>query len=194
MFRSLLIGTGIEKGQFCSVKTNRMSQKCVFLDRDGVLNEDDVNYTYRLTRFRILPGVPEALYRLKVAGFRLVVVTNQSGIAQGMYSQRQMEICHIYLQDYCAHVIDHIYFSPYHQSVTASLSRKPGTLMFEKAIAKFDIDVTRSWMVGDRGRDIIPARTLGIKTIQIGDEIETENKADYQVTNLEEAAQIVLGC
>jgi D-glycero-D-manno-heptose 1,7-bisphosphate phosphatase len=169
-----------------------MSQKCVFLDRDGVLNEDHVDYSYRFSRFLILPGVPEALYRLKEAGYLLVVVTNQSGIAQHIYTLRQMEICHIYLQNACEHVIDQIYFSPYHPSVTASLSRKPGTLMFEKAIAKFDIDPARSWMIGDRGRDIIPARVMGIKSIQIGDEIEKENQADFKVVDLEEAARLIL--
>jgi len=169
-----------------------MSKKSVFLDRDGVLNEDDVNYTYRLTRFRIIPGVPEALYRLKEAGYLLIVVTNQSGIAQKIYTTRQMEICHIFLQEATEHVIDHIYFSPYHPSVTASLARKPGSLMFEKAIAKFDIDVTRSWMIVDKGRDIIPARTLGIRTIQIGDEIERENRADFRVVDLGEAGEVIV--
>src|SRR5258708_38103982 len=135
-----------------------MSEKCVFLDRDGVLNQDFTDYSYRLNRFHILPGVPDALYKLKDAGFILVVVTNQSGIAQQIYTIREMELCHAFLQEAWEHVIDHIYFSPYHPSVTASLARKPGTLMFEKAIAKFNIDVTQSWMVGDRGRDIIPAR------------------------------------
>ena len=169
-----------------------MSKKCVFLDRDGVLNEDDVNYIYRLSRFHVIPGVPEALYKLKEDGYLLVVVTNQSGIAQNIYTRRQMEICHVFLQDACEHVIDHIYFSPYHPSVTASLARKPGSLMFEKAIAKFNIDGTRSWMVGDKGRDIIPARALGIKTIQIGDEIEKENRGDFKVKNLGEAAELIL--
>jgi D-glycero-D-manno-heptose 1,7-bisphosphate phosphatase len=169
-----------------------MSKKCVFLDRDGVLNKDFVDYSYRLSRFFILPGVPEALYQIKEAGFLLVVITNQSGIAQQRYTQRQMEVCHIFLQEACDHVIDHIYFSPYHPSVSASLARKPGTLMFEKAIAKFDIDVSRSWMVGDKGRDIIPARALGINTIQIGHEIEKENRAGYEVNNLKEAAQVIL--
>ena len=64
--------------------------------------------------------------------------------------------------------------------------------MFEKAIAKFDIDVTRSWMVGDKGRDIIPARAMGIKTIQVGDEIEKENRADVKVKDLGEAAEVIL--
>ena len=169
-----------------------MSEKCVFLDRDGVLNKDHVDYSYRLSRFHVLPGVPDALYQLKTAGYRLVVVTNQSGISQGIYTIRQMEICHIFLQNSCDHVIDHVYFSPYHPSVTASLGRKPGTLMFEKAIAKFDIDVKRSWMIGDRGRDIIPARAVGVKTMQIGNEIEKENRADIKVNTLSEAVRLIL--
>jgi len=166
--------------------------KCIFLDRDGVLNRDNPNYTYQVENFVILPGVVEALTELKHAGFLLVVVTNQSGIAQKLYTQQQMEACHAYFQKSCGNRIDHFYFSPYHPSVTASLARKPGSLMFEKAIARFDIDIAQSWMVGDRGRDIIPARELGIRTIQIGHEIEAENRADYQVENLLEAARLIL--
>jgi D-glycero-D-manno-heptose 1,7-bisphosphate phosphatase len=169
-----------------------MPAKCIFLDRDGVLNVDRVDYSYRLSSFRIIPGVPDSLYLLKEAGFHLIVITNQSGIAQGIYTQRQMEICHVFLQEACEHVIDHIYFCPYHPSVTASLSRKPGTLMFEKAISRFDIDITKSWMIGDRGRDIIPAWFLGIRTIQIGGEIEKENRADFEVASLAEAARLIL--
>jgi D-glycero-D-manno-heptose 1,7-bisphosphate phosphatase len=181
----------IKKANFVP-QTYAMSKKCIFLDRDGVLNKDYVNYSYRLTRFEILPGVPEALYQLKEAQYTLVVITNQSGIAQRIYTRNQMEICHIYLQDNCQHVIDRIYFSPHHPSVSASLARKPGTLMFEKAIAKFDVDVRKSWMIGDRGRDIIPARAMGIKTIQIGEEIEKENRADFKVESLPEAAKLIL--
>jgi D-glycero-D-manno-heptose 1,7-bisphosphate phosphatase len=166
--------------------------KCIFLDRDGVLNKDNPNYTYQVENFEILPGVVEALAELKHAGFLLVVVTNQSGIAQKLYTQQQMEACHTYFQKACGNRIDHFYFSPYHPSVTASLARKPGSLMFEKAIARFDIDIAQSWMVGDRGRDIIPARELGIRTIQIGHDIEAENRADYQVENLLEAARLIL--
>lgn len=166
--------------------------KCVFLDRDGVLNKDNPQYTYRVEDFLILGGVVEALQQLKNQGYRLVVVTNQSGIAQGIYTETQMRACHDYFQQQSGHIIDHFYFSPYHPSVTASLSRKPGTLMFEKAMAKFNIDAKQSWMIGDRGRDIIPARQLGIKTIQVGDEIEEENKADYRVDSLLEAAAIII--
>ncbi len=166
--------------------------RCVFLDRDGVLNEDDPNYTYEVDKFKIIPGVIDALKMLKQAGYKLVVVTNQSGIAQGKYTAEQMRACHAYLQDACGGIIDHFYFSPYHPSVTASLLRKPGSLMFEKAIARFDIDVSKSWMVGDRGRDIIPARALGIQTIQVGDEVDPENRGDFKVKSLYEAAQLIL--
>jgi len=156
------------------------------------MNVDDPNYTYRLSKFKIIPKVCEALYELKQSGYVLAVVTNQSGIAQGIYTAEQMKICHIYMQNECEHVIDHFYFSPYHPSVSHSLARKPGTLMFEKAIARFNVDIKKSWMVGDRGRDIIPARQLGIKTIQIGDEIEKEKRADFEVKNLWEASRIIL--
>jgi D-glycero-D-manno-heptose 1,7-bisphosphate phosphatase len=103
-----------------------------------------------------------------------------------------MEDCHRFFQKENGSVIDHFYFSPDHPTVSASLSRKPNTLMFEKAIAKFKIDVNQSWMIGDRGRDIVPARRLGIKTIQIGDEIEEHERADHVVTNLFDAVKIIL--
>lgn len=165
--------------------------RCVFLDRDGVLNEDNPNYTFEVEKFKILAGVPEALQAIKRNGFRLIVVTNQSGIAQGLYTVAQMRACHDYLQSQCGAVIDQFYFSPYHPKVTESLSRKPGSLMFEKAIAKFKIDVSQSWMVGDRGRDIRPARKLGIKTIQVGDEIEEADCADFKVGSLRDAAALI---
>lgn len=167
--------------------------RCIFLDRDGVINEDNPNYTFRVETFKILPGVIEALTQLKSKGFFLVVVTNQSGIAQGLYTREQMQQCHDFFQQQSGNMVDHFYFSPDHPSVSASLSRKPNTLMFEKAIAKFRIDVSKSWMIGDRGRDIIPAKALGLKTIQIGNEIEDHERADYRVANLMEAAQLILG-
>ncbi|MDZ4714535.1 MAG: HAD-IIIA family hydrolase [Cytophagales bacterium] len=166
--------------------------QCVFLDRDGVLNEDNPNYTFDVEKFKILQGVPEGLRLLRKNDFILVVITNQSGISQGLYSADQMRACHAYLQSHCDGAIQNFYFSPYHPSVTESLSRKPGSLMFERAIARYRIDPSRSWMVGDRGRDIAPARLLGIQTIQIGDEIEKAAQADFKVNSLLEAARLII--
>lgn len=165
--------------------------KCIFLDRDGVINRDRVDYAYDLAHFEILPGVAEALARLKQAGFLLIIVTNQSGIAKGIYNIEDMEACHQYMHEQTSHVIDAVYYAPHHPSVTESLTRKPDSLMFEKAIARFYINPTQSWMIGDKERDIVPAHKLGIPSILISPEPK-ETKAKYIVKDLAEAAERVL--
>lgn len=168
--------------------------KCVFLDRDGVINKDNPNYTFTVDTFEILPGVVDSLALLKQEGYLLVIVTNQSGISRGLYTVEQMKACHEFLQKSCGGIIDGIYYSPYHRTITASLLTKPGTLMFEKAIAKFGIDVRQSWMIGDRGRDLVPAKALGIRTIQAGDEVDVpDERGEFMVQNLTEATAVVLG-
>lgn len=164
--------------------------KCVFLDRDGVLNKDFVDYAYSLDKFFIIDGVAEALAALKKEGYLLVVITNQSGIAKGIYTREDMQTCHDYLQEQTGHLIDHIYYSPWHPIHTESLTRKPGTLMFEKAIAKFNVDVSRSWMVGDKLRDMQPAIKMGLKTIQVDG--HDDKIADHVAPNLLEASQYIL--
>jgi D-glycero-D-manno-heptose 1,7-bisphosphate phosphatase len=143
--------------------------KCVFLDRDGVINVERGDYTFRKEDFVLHEGVPEAIKELSEAGYLVVVVTNQAGISKGRYTREDMESCHKYLLEQVPEITK-IYVSPYHPDQTASLSRKPGSLLFEKAIARFAIDPKESWMIGDRERDLIPARQLGIKTVLIGDE------------------------
>jgi D-glycero-D-manno-heptose 1,7-bisphosphate phosphatase len=164
---------------------------CIFLDRDGVINRDRVNYAYRLSDFEILPRVPEALRRLKTAGYRLVIVTNQSGIAKGIYTREQMETCHDFMNMVTGHLVDKIYYAPYHPSVSESLTRKPDSLMFERAIAKFNVDPARSWMIGDKERDLIPARKLGIPGILI-DETHPDTMARTTVNSLWDAAEWIL--
>src|SRR5687767_9623731 len=109
--------------------------KAIFLDRDGVLNAERGDYTYRLEEFEVLPGVPEALKLLKEHGYLLIVVTNQGGIAKGLYTKEEVFACHEKLQQACGHIIDALYYAPSHPSVSESLSRKPDSLMLEKAIA-----------------------------------------------------------
>lgn len=164
---------------------------CIFLDQDGVINRDRVNYAYRLEDFVVLPRVPEALQRLKEAGYLLVIVTNQSGIAKGIYTREQMHDCHRYMNEATGHIIDMIYYAPYHPSVSESLTRKPDSLMLEKAIAKFNIDTANSWMIGDKERDLIPAQKLGIKGILV-DETHPTSIAEVTVASLWEAAEWIL--
>jgi len=165
---------------------------CVFLDRDGVINLDRVDYAYNLSNFEILPGVPEALKRLKEANFLLIIVTNQSGIAKGIYSREDMEICHRYMHEQTNHVIDAIYYAPYHPLVTESITRKPDSLMFEKAIARFNIDPSKSWMIGDKERDIIPARKLNIPSILVSAG-QPQTGAKYIAEHLVAATDKILG-
>jgi len=173
------------------IDENELSKnKCVFLDRDGVLNKDFVDYAYSLDKFHIIEGVAEAFRILKHKGYLLVVITNQSGIAKGIYTREDMQLCHDHLQQETGYLIDHIYYSPHHPNFSESLSRKPGSLMFEKAIAKFDVDISQSWMVGDKLRDMQPAIKVGLKTIQVDghdDEI-----ADHVAPDLISAAKYII--
>lgn len=164
--------------------------KCVFLDRDGVLNEDDINYVFKVEKLIILEGVSEALRMLKREGYLLIVITNQSGIALGLYNHDDVAACHEKLGRETENLIDDIYYSPYHPKSTESLTRKPESLLFEKAIAKHHIDPAQSWMVGDRARDLIPAKKLGMRTIQIGH--DENSPSDFEVSSLLDGARMIL--
>jgi len=165
--------------------------KCVFLDRDGVLNRDYVDYVYSLDKLEILPGVEEAISSLKRAGYLIIVITNQSGIAKGIYTVEDMQTVHDAMQETFDHQIDDFYYAPWHPTVSESLTRKPDSLMFEKAIAKYKIDTNLSWMVGDKERDLVPAKKLGIKTIQVDN--DDSRLADYRVKSLPDALEVIFG-
>ncbi|MFT2009500.1 HAD family hydrolase [Pontibacter sp. 13R65] len=166
-------------------------QKCVFLDRDGVLNREMGDYTYKLDAFEVLPGVPQALQILKEHGYLLIVITNQAGIAKGLYTRSEVLACHQKLQGQCQGIIDAIYFAPGHQTVSASLSRKPDSLMLERAIAKYNIDPALSWMVGDTPRDMVAGEKAGVQTILVG-EHHAEKAHALQAKDLLEATRFIL--
>ncbi|QRR03197.1 D-glycero-alpha-D-manno-heptose-1,7-bisphosphate 7-phosphatase [Dyadobacter sandarakinus] len=169
-----------------------LKTRCVFLDRDGVLNEDCPDYLYTLDRLVIPEGVPDALRALKDAGYLLIVITNQAGIAKGLYTADNVYAIHEALQQASGHVLDDLYFSPCHPAYSGrSLSRKPGSLMLEKAIARYNIDPAQSWMIGDRDRDMEAGRNAGVKTIHIIAGTE-ESTGDFAAGSLREAANIIL--
>ncbi|GAA3933439.1 HAD family hydrolase [Hymenobacter algoricola] len=142
--------------------------KAVFLDRDGVLNHEIGDYVWRPADFVVIGGVPESLARLKAAGYRLIVVTNQAGIAKGLYSAADVHACHQKLQDACGGLVDAFYFAPGHPSVSESLLRKPDSLMLEKGLARFRLDPARCWMLGDRARDLEAGARAGVRGLLIG--------------------------
>lgn len=167
--------------------------KCVFLDRDGVLNEEINEYVYRLEDFKIREGVVEGLQNLKKAGYLLIIVTNQAGIAKGLYKEEDVKKCYNFLQDEVGGIIDDLYFCKHHpEYTTESLLRKPDSLMLEKAMAKYKIDVKHSFMIGDSERDMLAGKKAGVRTIHITGGKEKTNLADWQFDSLLEASRFIL--
>lgn len=168
-------------------------KKAIFLDRDGVLNEDRVDYVYRTEDMIIPEGVPEGLRMLKEAGYLLIVITNQAGIAKGLYTRDDVMRCHQYIQAKCGNALDDIYYCPHHPDYTSrSLARKPESLLLEKAIAKYNIDVSGSWMFGDALRDIQAGRRVGVRTVHITHNIPQPPVGDGTAASLLEASRYVL--
>lgn len=166
-------------------------QKAVFLDRDGVINTERGEYTFKPVDFELVSGVKESMERLKGLGYLIVVITNQAGIARGIYTHSDVQKCHEKMQNSLPGLIDDVFYSPYYPPISESLARKPGTLFFERAIALYQIDPGLSWMVGDNERDLIPARKLGIKTIGIGHKDKLPS-ADQLAQNLLEAVEMAI--
>lgn len=150
-------------------KPNSMN-KAIFLDRDGVLNRELGDYVTRKEDFVILPHVLEALKIMQNNGFLLIVITNQGGIAKGRYSLAELDRIHQYFINECSDngiTITDIFFSPHHEVFTQSLSRKPASLMLERAVAKYKIDKDKSYMIGDSQRDIDAANKINIRGLMI---------------------------
>jgi len=141
-----------------------MSGRAVaFLDRDGVINADR-GYVHDIENFEFLPGVPEALRKLRGAGYLLIVVTNQSGIGRGLYSEAKMHELHSYMQaQLAAHggALDAIYHCP-HDPIQGCECRKPLPGLLLQAMNDFDIDRKSSFIVGDKPSDLAAGAAAGL--------------------------------
>ena len=167
------------------------SNKAIFLDRDGVLNEEIGIYVWEPEKFIVCAGVPESLARLKAAGYLLIVVTNQAGIAKKLYTAAEVRACHAKLQAACGGIIDALYFSNAHPSVSESILRKPGSGMLEKAVARFGLDVAQCWIIGDRLRDMEAGANIGVHGILVGEQENAEGFAPH-VADLRAATELIL--
>lgn len=156
--------------------------KAIFLDRDGTINAENY-YLHKIEEFEFLPGVLEGLKILQDAGYQLIVITNQSGIARGYYSEEDflllnnwmiqtLETQGVYIKKvyYCPH-LPNAKIKRYRMVCTC---RKPLLGMFEKAIQEFQIDVNQSWVIGDKIRDCELCRNTNCRGFLIGNNESVE--------------------
>lgn len=145
--------------------------KAVFLDRDGVLNKELGDYVCRFEDFLVLEHNFAPLRELQDRGYLLIVITNQGGLAKGWYTRETLRQMHEHLfQTYAKQgiTIKEAYFCNHHPQYNGNcLCRKPGSLMLEKAIARFQVDASKSYFIGDRERDVIAGEAAGVKGILI---------------------------
>ncbi|MGH7597990.1 MAG: D-glycero-beta-D-manno-heptose 1,7-bisphosphate 7-phosphatase [bacterium] len=152
-----------------------MLNRCVFLDRDGTINEE-VNYLSRPDQLRLIAGAAEAIKRFEQAGLKVVIVTNQAGIARGYFSEPALQQIHLELEKMLraqdAH-IDAIYYCPHHPTAGIGVykidcnCRKPKPGLLERAARELNLDLNRSFIVGDKPADLQAGEAAGCRTILV---------------------------
>lgn len=174
-----------------------MSNRAVFLDRDGTIARD-VHYCRRPEDFELLPTVPEAIKVLNDSGFKVVVITNQSGIARGYFTEQTLASIHQKMVNELAihgAKVDAIYYCPHHPDDGCEC-RKPGTALFHRAARELDIDFSLSYVIGDLHMDMEAGRALGCKTVLVTTGPENAKKPsdppDYIADSLIQAARWVV--
>lgn len=173
-----------------------MPRKAAFLDRDGTLVEDP-GYPDDPARVALLPGAASGLRRLAGAGYALVVATNQSGIARGLYGEEDFRAVQARVEELLAErgvAIDATYHCPHHPDHTGPCDcRKPAGGMFERAARELGLDLASSIFVGDHPRDVAYAEEVGARAILIGGPDTVAPRGVEIARDLDEVARVVLG-
>ena len=171
--------------------------RAVFLDRDGTIIAD-AGYLRDPDQVRLLPGAAAAIRRLNESGWLAVVVTNQSGIARGLLTEEDYRRTERRLDELLAEAgarVEGHYWCPHLPDVSGHCEcRKPGTLLYRQAADRFDIDLGKSWWVGDRARDVVPAAAFGAHGVVLLDEpgaAETLDGARHRVLQAPDLARAV---
>lgn len=171
--------------------------KAVFLDRDGTIARD-VHYCRRPEDFEILPTVPDAIRLLNENGFKVVVITNQSGVARGYFTEETLAQIHDKMRRELARYgawVDAIYYCPHHPDDRCEC-RKPKTAMFQRAAEEHDIDFDASYVVGDMQMDVAAGKALGCHTILVttgpGKGEDIIDPPDYVADSLLQAAHWII--
>ena len=166
----------------------------VFIDRDGTIMQN-VDYCSDPKEVKIFAGVPEALKRLKSKGFKLIIITNQSGIGRGLFSVAQYHaVAGEVLRQLGNELIDATYFCPDVPGQPSSF-RKPAPGMIAAATRENQIDLSRSFLIGDKEIDVECGRNAGVRTIRVRtgcDRETTGSMADWVADDLPAAADIIL--
>jgi len=169
--------------------------KAIFLDRDGVINEDK-GFIKKIKDFDIFQGVFQALKQFQEKGFKLIIITNQSGIGRGYYTEQDFHKLTDYILDLFKKQgikIEKVYFCP-HKPEDNCECRKPKTKLITQAIEKFNINLSESWMIGDKEKDILMGKAVGCKTVLV----ESSHSKDLEipqtkkVKSLKEASDYIL--
>jgi len=165
----------------------------LFLDRDGTLMEE-VDHCRDPALVKAYPGASEELTRAKALGWATIIVTNQSGIGRGYFTEEEFRAVQLELHRQLGDVIDASYMAPDHPD-TPSPRRKPAPGMILEATAEHGIDLSRSWMIGDKAIDIECGRNAGVRTILVetGYGRKTaECSPDHRAPTVTEAIRIAL--
>ena|SRR5689334_22369512 len=172
--------------------------RAAFLDRDGVINRKALagDYVTRWAEMHLLPGVAPAISQLNQAGYLVVVVTNQRCVAKGLLSLADLELLHRRMSaalSYGGAKIDAIYYCP-HDFHDACSCRKPQPGMLLAAARDLDIDLDRSWMIGDSDIDIEAGKNAGCRTVRLqnGAEEIPRVAADFSANSLVQAVEKIL--
>jgi len=180
--------------------------KAVFLDRDGTIIED-VGYISSPSQIKFIPGSIAAIKRLNEAGYKVIVITNQAGVARGITTEDMVQtvdkVMHRHILNGGAH-LDGLYYCPHHPEhgvypyKQACECRKPHTGLIKKATKDHNIDLSLSFMIGDKVSDIEAGKKAGLKTAFVltghgeNDKNELKNKPDHIARNLSEAVKWAL--
>lgn len=163
--------------------------KALFLDRDGVVNVEK-NYLHKIEDFELLDGIIEVCQHYEALGYLIIIVTNQSGISRGYYTENDFKHLSEWMIDYFKSLgvtITHIYHCPHHENIDGACEcRKPEPGMFLEAQKDFDIDMKNSVMIGDNERDIQAAVRAGVTTNILLSAEATESNANKIVRSLKE--------
>lgn len=142
-------------------KQKNTGKPAVFLDRDGVLTEEKGYVTAR-ENLRIFSYAAECVRIIHEKGYYAIVITNQSGVGRGMFTEEVLQKMNDDLQKYTG--VDAVYYCPHHPDAGCRC-RKPGTGLFEMACRDFEIDLEHSYMIGDRDGDILAGQNAGVRTV-----------------------------